>query len=58
VLEKPMDKTELKEEVLKTARLLGVMKGFKLLMLDSENKFVSTGLAKEIAAAAQVDIHI
>jgi magnesium chelatase subunit D len=26
--------------------------GFKLLMLDTENKFVSTGMAKEIAAAA------
>jgi len=26
-------------------------------MLDSENKFVSTGLAKEIAAAAQGKYH-
>ena len=40
-----MDKKELKEEVLNTAKLLGTLKGFKLLMLDTENKFVSTGVA-------------
>lgn len=49
----PMDKTELKEEVIATARLLGSIGNFKLLMLDTENKFVSTGLAKEIADAAR-----
>ena len=49
-----MDKKELKEEVLNTAKMLGTLGGFKLLMLDTENKFVSTGVAKEIAAAAQV----
>merc|ERR1719393_797874 len=49
----PVDKKELKEEVLNTAKMLGTLQGFKLLMLDTENKFVSTGVAKEIAAAAQ-----
>jgi len=53
----PMDKKELKEEVLNTAKLLGTLSGFKLLMLDTENKFVSTGVAKEIAAAAQGKYH-
>jgi len=53
----PVDKAELKEEVLKTARMLGMLPSFKLLMLDTENKFVSTGVAKEIAAAAQGKYH-
>ena len=53
----PMDKAELKEEVLNTAKMLGTLKNFKLLMLDTENKFVSTGVAKEIAAAAQGKYH-
>jgi len=53
----PMDKKELKEEVLQTAKMLGTLSGFKLLMLDTENKFVSTGVAKEIAAAAQGKYH-
>ena len=53
----PMDKAELKEEVIQTAKLLGSMSNFKLLMLDTENKFVSTGVAKEIAAAAQGKYH-
>jgi len=53
----PMDKKELKEEVLKTAKMLGMLPNFKLLMLDTENKFVSTGVAKEIAAAAQGKYH-
>jgi len=55
--EPPMDKKELKEEVLNTAKMLGTLSGFKLLMLDTENKFVSTGVAKEIAAAAQGRYH-
>jgi len=53
----PMDKNELKEEVLNTAKMLGTLPNFKLLMLDTENKFVSTGVAKEIAAAAQGKYH-
>ncbi len=55
--EEPMDKAALKEEVMNTAKLLGTLSGFKLLMLDTENKFVSTGVAKEIAAAAQGKYH-
>jgi len=53
----PPDKKELKEELLNTAKMLGTLSGFKLLMLDTENKFVSTGVAKEIAAAAQGRYH-
>jgi len=55
--DEPMGKAALKEEVLNTAKLLGTLPSFKLLMLDTENKFVSTGLAKEIAAAAQGKYH-
>ena len=49
----PVDKNELKEEVMNAAKMLSTLSGFKLLMLDTENKFVSTGVAKETAAAAQ-----
>jgi len=52
-----LSKTELKDEVLRTARQLGSLSGFKLLMLDTENKFVSTGVAKEIARAAGGKYH-
>eukprot|EP00904_Undaria_pinnatifida_P010858 jgi/Undpi1/6902/HiC_scaffold_21.g09377.m1 len=54
----PMDpenkptRDELKEEVLKVSKGLAGLGGFNLVMLDTENKFVSTGMAKEIAAAA------
>ncbi|CAM9938093.1 unnamed protein product, partial [Laminaria digitata] len=54
----PMDpenkptREELKEEVLKVSKGLAGLGGFNLVMLDTENKFVSTGMAKEIAAAA------
>jgi len=53
--EEPPDKVDraaLKEELIATARQLGSIPGFSLLMLDTENKFVSTGLAKDIADAA------
>ena len=53
----PMDKAALKEEVLNTAKMLGSLSGFKLLMLDTENKFVSTGQAKEIAKASNGKYH-
>merc|ERR1719327_509958 len=46
------DRQALKDE-LDTAKQLGSIPGFSLLMLDTENKFVSTGLAKDIADAAQ-----
>jgi magnesium chelatase subunit D len=51
------DDSPLQEEVLNTARALGQLPGFSLLMVDTENKFVSTGMAKEIAAAAMGKYH-
>lgn len=54
--EKP-DKAELKEEVLNAAKQLGAVPGFNLVVLDTENKFVSTGMAKEIANAANGKYH-
>merc|ERR1719198_1180330 len=55
--DEPVSKEDLKDEVLNTAKVLGLQPNFKLLMLDTENKFVSTGVAKEIAAAAQGKYH-
>ena len=43
--EKPV-RAELKDEVLKTATQLRALNGFSLVVLDTENKFVSTGMAK------------
>jgi len=47
----------LKEEVLALAKKMGALKGFNLLCVDTENKFISTGLAKEIANAAMGKYH-
>jgi len=47
----------LKEEVLACAKKMGSLQGFNLLCIDTENKFISTGLAKEIANAAQGKYH-
>jgi magnesium chelatase subunit D len=47
----------LKEEVLACAKKLGALPGFNLLCIDTENKFISTGLAKDIAHAAQGKYH-
>ncbi|CAJ1952518.1 unnamed protein product [Cylindrotheca closterium] len=47
----------LKEEVLATAKKLGALRGFNLLCIDTENKFISTGLAKDIADAALGKYH-
>lgn len=47
----------LKEEVLAMAKKLGAATGFNLLCIDTENKFISTGLAKEIANAARGRYH-
>mmetsp|Transcript_16172 Transcript_16172/g.20151 ORF Transcript_16172/g.20151 Transcript_16172/m.20151 type:complete len:808 (-) Transcript_16172:76-2499(-) len=47
----------LKEEVLATAKKLGALSGFNLLCIDTENKFISTGLAKDIANAAMGKYH-
>lgn len=51
------DRAALKEEVLKTATSLRALNGFNLVVLDTENKFVSTGMAKEIANAAGGKYH-
>jgi magnesium chelatase subunit D len=47
----------LKDEVLACAKQLGVLPGFNLLCIDTENKFISTGVAKDIADAAQGKYH-
>jgi magnesium chelatase subunit D len=47
----------LKDEVLACAKQLGVLPGFNLLCIDTENKFISTGIAKEIADAGQGKYH-
>ncbi len=36
---------------------LGVLQGFNLLCIDTENKFISTGIAKDIADAAMGKYH-
>ena len=50
--EKKEERTALKDEVIGIAKQIGAMSNFKLLVIDTENKFVSTGVAKEIANAA------
>lgn len=47
----------LKDEVLACAKQLGVLPGFNLLCIDTESKFISTGIAKDIANAAQGRYH-
>mmetsp|Transcript_9985 Transcript_9985/g.20811 ORF Transcript_9985/g.20811 Transcript_9985/m.20811 type:complete len:787 (+) Transcript_9985:106-2466(+) len=47
----------LKEEVMACAKQLGVAPGFNLLCIDTENKFISTGLAKDIADGAGGKYH-
>jgi len=47
----------LKEETLACAKQMGALPGFNLLCVDTENKFISTGLAKDIANAAMGKYH-
>jgi magnesium chelatase subunit D len=47
----------LKDEVLALSKKLGSLPNFNLLCVDTENKFVSTGLLKDIADAARGKYH-
>ena len=51
------DRNALKEELLEVAKQVRAIPSFSLLMIDTENKFVSTGLAKEIADCAGGNYH-
>ena len=46
------EQEELRDEIREISAKLGAA-GLDLLVIDTENKFVSTGFAKEIATAAQ-----
>ncbi len=46
------DKVALKEELMATARQLRNVPSMNLVVLDTENKFISTGSAKDLAEAA------
>lgn len=55
--EKKAERKALQDEVLQIASQIGEMPQFKLLVIDTENKFVSTGMAKEIADKAMGRYH-
>jgi magnesium chelatase subunit D len=50
--EKKENREFLKNEVMSVAAMISAMPNIKLLVIDTENKFVSTGMAKEIAQVA------
>ncbi len=55
--EEKLDKAGLKEQVINLAKQIGAIPSIDLLLIDTENKFVSTGVAKEIASAAGGTYH-
>ncbi|KAI0559427.1 magnesium chelatase [Gracilaria domingensis] len=56
-LEEKMSKADLKQETLNIAKQIAALSGIELLCIDTENKFVSTGVAKEIANNAGGTYH-
>ncbi|PXF47377.1 Magnesium-chelatase subunit ChlD [Gracilariopsis chorda] len=56
-LEEKMSKADLKQETLNIAKQIAALPGVELLCIDTENKFVSTGVAKEIANNAGGTYH-
>lgn len=57
VLEEKMSKADLKEETMNISKQIGALGGIELLCIDTENKFVSTGMAKELAENARGTYH-
>lgn len=55
--EEKLSKAEMKEETLTIAKQIAGLPGINLLCIDTENKFVSTGVAKEIATNAGGTYH-
>mmetsp|Transcript_22273 Transcript_22273/g.28002 ORF Transcript_22273/g.28002 Transcript_22273/m.28002 type:complete len:788 (-) Transcript_22273:568-2931(-) len=51
------DRQAMKDELIAVSKQLRALEGFNLVVMDSENKFVSTGMAKEIASAAGGKYH-
>ncbi|CAN8065655.1 unnamed protein product [Agarophyton chilense] len=56
-MEEKMSKADLKQETLNIAKQIAAIAGIELLCIDTENKFVSTGVAKEIANNAGGSYH-
>ena len=56
-LKEKMSKADLKQETLNIAKQICALPGVELLCIDTENKFVSTGVAKEIATSAGGSYH-
>ena len=47
----------LKDETVACAKQMRALNGFNLLCIDTENKFISTGVAKDIADAVGGKYH-